>query len=110
MSAISSPNEPEMIRATILRRRDLATNRLASGFSLVKKPTRPGLTARGAFETFDTFDTLAGFVDLAILETFAGLAAFCSRLAEMGVTDAGAFGNPFAALFFAGPGRFNLVL
>jgi hypothetical protein len=31
-------------------------------------------------------------------------------LGARGVTGEGAFGNPFAAVFLAGPGRFNSVL
>jgi hypothetical protein len=107
MRAVSNEKAPEIIRATIFRRRDFATKRFASGFSLVKMLTRPGLAGLGAFETFID---LAGFVVFATLEGFFALATFCSRLAEIGVTEAGAFGKPFAALFFAGPGRFNLVL
>lgn len=104
MSAISNPKELETISAVILRRLEAATNRLASGDKRVKRLTLPGLTCLIDFAVLACFEGLAGLEDLA------GLAAFWSRLAEIGVTEAGALGNPFVALFFAGPGRFKLLL
>ena len=107
MSAISTPNDPETISAVILRRLEAATNRLASGDNRVNRPTLPGLTGLTDFAVLAGFEDLAGFDGFA---GFAGLAAFWSRLAEIGVTEAGDFGNPFAAFFLAGPGRFKLFL
>lgn len=37
-------------------------------------------------------------------------ADFAARLGASGVTTEGAFGKPFAVVFFAGPGRFKLLL
>jgi hypothetical protein len=116
MSAISNPNDPDTISAVILRRLEAATNRLASGDKRVKRLTLPALTGFTAFAVLADLEVLAGFKDLtgfaglAGLAGFAGLAAFWSRLAEIGVTEAGDFGNPFAAFFLAGPGRFKLLL
>ena len=107
MSATSNPNEPETISAVILRRLEAATKRFASGFNRVKSPTLPGFTGLAGLRTFDCLSDFAGLVSLADL---AGLAAFCSRLDEIGVTEAGALGNPLVALFLAGPGRFKLLL
>ena len=100
MSKISSPKEPVTESVTIFRLLLAETNRFASGESLVKSPTRAPLpVARGGFLT-----GLA--IDLgAVLE-----AAFAARLGAIGVTVEGALGRPFAAVFFAGPGRFNLAL
>jgi len=91
----------------ILRRLEAATNRLASGDKRVNRLTLPGLTGLTDFAVLAGFEDLAGFDGFA---GFAGLAAFWSRLAEIGVTEAGDFGNPFAAFFLAGPGRFKLFL
>jgi hypothetical protein len=104
MSAISNPNELDTISAVILRRLEAATNRFASGDKRVNRLTLPGLT------WLTDFAVLADFDAFTVLAVLAGLTAFWSRLAEIGVTEAGALGNPFVALFFAGPGRFKLLL
>lgn len=89
-----------MLIAIILRWREAATKRLASGESLVNSPTLPGLA------TLPGLDTLTGFT----CRLGRALVAFCSRLAASGVTDAGAAGSPLLPPFLAGPGRFNLLL
>ena len=108
MRAINSPNEPEIIKATIFRCLDAATKRLASGDSLVKRPTLPARTGLWVRFVVFTADLMrrAGFVGFKAWL----FATFCARLAASGVTEAGALGNPFVALFFTGPGRFNLLL
>lgn len=84
--------------AMIFRLIEADTNRLASGDSLVNRPTR-ARWARGLAEAV----LFAGFAtDL--------VAVFAALLGASGVTVAGAFGSPFTAVFFAGPGRFNLAL
>ena len=84
----------------ILRLRVAETNRFASGDSLVKSPTRAGLAGFVArLGRLGNRDLVAGFA-----------AAFAALLGASGVTVEGAFGSPFAAVFLAGPGRFNLFL
>ena len=110
MSAISNPNELETISAVILRRLEAAANRFASGDKRVNRLTLPGFTCLTDFAVLAGFEARTGFDAFTALAVLAGLAAFWSRLAEIGVTEAGALGNPFVALFFAGPGRFKLLL
>lgn len=67
---------------------------------MVKRPTRAG---------FAGFEARAG--RLASRDWDTGFAAaFAALLGASGVTEEGAFGSPFAAVFLAGPGRFNLFL
>lgn len=102
MSIANKPKEPVTERAMILRLLVAETNRLASGESLVKSPTRAGSACLATLAGFGC-DLFAGF-----LGNFA--AALASLRGASGVTVEGALGNPFAVLFLAGPGRFNLVL
>ena len=102
MSKISEPNEAKTESAIIFRLLLAETNRFASGDSLVKRPTR---------------GCLAGLVlltDLPRLLTVGPAGNFEDALAALlgasGVTVEGAFGSPFAGVFFAGPGRFKLAL
>ena len=98
----SSPKDPSTDRETILRLRDAATNRLASGESLVNSPTRACLAG---------LTVLEGCLDDLAVTLAAGLAAaLAALLGASGVTVEGALGSPFAAVFLAGPGRFNLAL
>jgi hypothetical protein len=100
ISRISSPKEPTNESEMILRLRVADTNRFASGDSLVKSPTRAG---------FAGFEARLG--RLAGRDWVTGFAAaLAARLGASGVTVEGAFGSPFAAVFLAGPGRFNLFL
>lgn len=102
MSKNSKPNEPRIERLTILRLLEAATNRLASGESLVKSPTLAGFAALSAF---------VGALDALPVALAKGLAAaLAALLGARGVTAEGAFGKPLAGDFLAGPGRFNLVL
>ena len=109
ISRINSPIEPTTDSATIFRLRDAATNRFASGESLVKSPTRLRATFCEALGA-----SLTGRFGATLEIRFeTGLAAFlaaASRLGASGVTVAGVLGNALLPLFFAGPGRFNLVL
>ncbi len=78
------------------------TKRLASGDSFVKRPTRACLVRVA---------TLEGCLDDRAVTLGAGLAAaLAALLGARGVTVEGAFGSPFAVVFLAGPGRFNLAL
>lgn len=84
----------------ILRLRVADTNRFASGDNLVKSPTRAGLAS-----------FVARLGRLAGRDVVTGCAAaLAALLGASGVTVEGAFGSPFAAVFLAGPGRFNLFL
>ena len=71
----------------------------------MKSPMRPGLPG---------FETLAGLVGRLALFFGAFVVVFEAALAALlgasGVTVEGALGRPFVAVFFAGPGRFNLAL
>lgn len=97
-----SPKEPATDKVTILRLLVADTNRFASGDSLVKRPTRAGLA------DLDRLDAVLGDRPEGFAACFE--AAFAARLGAIGVTVEGAFGKPFAAVFLAGPGRFNLAL
>lgn len=68
----------------------------------MKRPTRARFAALGVFN--------AALDDLLTAFAAGLLAALAARLGARGVTVAGAFGKPFAAVFFAGPGRFKLFL
>jgi hypothetical protein len=105
-----SPKDPRTDRETILRLRDAATNRLASGESLVNRPTLARFSRLGAFE--GALDDLPAAFSAGLTTPLAAvlLADLAARFGASGVTAEGAFGKPFAAVFFAGPGRFNLLL
>lgn len=78
------------------------TNRFASGDNFVKSPTRACLVG---------LTTLEGRLDDLAVTLAACLApALAALLGASGVTVEGALGSPFAAVFLAGPGRFNLAL
>jgi hypothetical protein len=102
MSRNSRPKEPSTDKETILLLRDAATKRLASGDSLVNRPTRARLAGLDALE--GAFDSLPDAFADGLLVTLAAL------LGARGVTVERAFGKPLAAVFLAGPGRFNSAL
>ena len=85
-----------------MRLLEAATNRLASGESLVKSPTRAFLAGLTVLE--------GCLDDLAVTLTVGFAAALAALLGASDVTVEGALGSPFAAVFLAGPGRFNLAL
>ena len=68
----------------------------------MNRPTRASFGVLGAFR--------AALDDLPVAFAFGLAAALAARRGASGVTVEGAFGKPFAAVFFAGPGRFKLVL
>jgi predicted ThiF/HesA family dinucleotide-utilizing enzyme len=88
------PKEPRTDRETILRLRDAAAR----------------FTGLAAFE--GALDDLAAAFSSGLTTPLAAvlLADLAARFGASGVTTEGAFGKPFAAVFFAGPGRFNLLL
>ncbi len=68
----------------------------------MNRPTLARFTGLAAFE--------GALDDLPAALAEGLVAALAALLGARGVTAEGAFGKPLAVDFFAGPGRFNLVL
>ena len=74
---------------------------------------RPTLARFSGLEAFEgALDDLPAAFSTGLATPLAAalLADLAARFGASGVTTEGAFGKPFAAVFFAGPGRFNLLL